>query len=226
MKNKLKIYDFFIIFLTGVALTSATLVLASRLGVDVAGGGLAAIFLNLWVQDLFFLALTALFLHLRKERWEMLGLMAPQGKKPYQYAVMWGIILYFVMAAAVVLLNNIWPGGLDAQNVEVYLRKDDLMAKKLFVIATMGVFAPFVEEVLFRGYLFRALLAHLQPWAAMAVTSLVFGLVHFDMQRAIPLALGGFILNIIAWRRGSVLASTVTHGTWNTIMMCAYYFAS
>lgn len=225
MKNKLKIADFIIIFLAGVALTSATLVLARRAGIDVAGGSTAALFLNLWTQDLYFLALIALFVRFRKEHWQTLGLAPAQGNKPYQMAFMWGAILYFVMNAAVLLMDSLWPGGLQPQNVQVYLNRDDILAHKLFVIATMGAFAPFVEEVLFRGYLFRALINHLHPWAAMVITSLVFGLVHGDIHRAIPLALGGLALNIIAWRRNSIYASTVAHGTWNTIMMCIYYFA-
>ena len=44
-----------------------------------------------------------------------------------------------------------------------------------------------------------------------------------DAQRAIPLAVGGYLLNVIAVRYQSVFASAIAHGLWNAVMIVAYY---
>jgi membrane protease YdiL (CAAX protease family) len=40
------------------------------------------------------------------------------------------------------------------------------------------VSAPIAEEVLFRGLVFRLLLEHLAVWSALAVSALLFALIH------------------------------------------------
>ena len=49
-----------------------------------------------------------------------------------------------------------------------------------------GVFAGFVEEVIFRGILFRWIEEFAGSWAALAVSSLLFGLAHWANPNATP----------------------------------------
>jgi membrane protease YdiL (CAAX protease family) len=50
----------------------------------------------------------------------------------------------------------------------------------LFYAAAIGIGAGFMEEILFRGFLLRVLDAWLGSWAALAITSVLFGLVHLS----------------------------------------------
>lgn len=178
---------------------------------------------GLWLQDGIMLAVLAFFLAGRKASWRSIGLQAPQGRHPYFGAAIGGLLLYVLMTVLVQLINALLPNGLAAQNVQSYMQADDALWVKVFVVVTMGVFVPIVEELVFRGYLFQSLCRRLSPQMAMIFTAVIFGCAHLDIQRVIPLALGGYLLNVIAVRYQSVLASAIAHGMWNTVMIVAYY---
>lgn len=222
--NKCHPLDYFMIFFIGAFLTLAVVQGAYALGLEKVGGTAGTIFLNLWVQDLFFLMGVVFFLRFRGETWRTLSLKHPARTKDYFDGILWGVGLYLAMLVIVNVMNQLWPGGLAPQNVEMFLKQDDAIWKKQFVFLSMAVLAPLVEEILYRGYLFHALCNKMTPMLAMVLTSIIFGCMHFDIQRAIPLAIGGFFLNLIAYRYESILVSTVAHGTWNALMIGGFYF--
>lgn len=53
----------------------------------------------------------------------------------------------------------------------------------------------------------------------------IFALLHLDLWRFLPLALGGIGLAYLYDRTGNILASIIAHATWNTIMILLLYFA-
>ena len=80
--------------------------------------------------------------------------------------------------------------------------------------------APFFEELIFRGFVFNALLRYLPAWAAIALSAAVFGLAHWLPGNAgaiAPLAAGGIVLAAVYYRTGSLIASMITHALFNTI---------
>jgi membrane protease YdiL (CAAX protease family) len=83
------------------------------------------------------------------------------------------------------------------------------------LIATAVFFAPFVEELIFRGFIFNALLRYVPVGIAAAVSGIIFGLAHFDRAAFFPLACGGVVLAIVYYRTGSLVSSMLTHGTFN-----------
>jgi membrane protease YdiL (CAAX protease family) len=85
-----------------------------------------------------------------------------------------------------------------------------------------------VEELFFRGLLFRALTGsfkqlgpRLAPAASIAITALVFALVHFEALQFLGLAGFGAVLGILAWRTGRLGPSIVAHMTFNTVTIIA-----
>ena len=223
--NALHLVDFIFIYLGGAFLAGALQqVLHSMVpGLFATTGG--RLLGGLWLQDLIMLALIAFFLHLRKARWRDLGFRRPCGRHPYLGAICAGVGLYLLMVVLIQLTNVLWPHGLAPQNVETYLVAGDALGEKLFVFFTMGAFVPLVEELLFRGYLYQSLAQDISPRLAMLFTALIFGCAHFDVQRALPLAIGGYLLNLICVRYQSVWASAISHGVWNSIMILLYYLA-
>jgi len=76
--------------------------------------------------------------------------------------------------------------------------------------------APLAEEILFRGYLFTALLRVLPSWATQLATAVVFGLVH-GLHYALPI--GGLAL-LFGWlraRHGALLPSVLAHTVHNAL---------
>jgi membrane protease YdiL (CAAX protease family) len=81
--------------------------------------------------------------------------------------------------------------------------------------ATAGLLAPLVEEVLFRGFLFRNLRDVMGGWLACLVSGLAFALVHLDAGRILPLAALGAWLAYLFERSGSLAVPIGVHGLWN-----------
>jgi len=96
------------------------------------------------------------------------------------------------------------------------------------------VAAPIVEEMLFRGLLYRGLEAKIGALATIVITSVLFGMVHylgFGWPRAVATGCLGFLLGVIRWRTGNTTAAMVTHAAGNfaaasfgtaTILLAAY----
>jgi membrane protease YdiL (CAAX protease family) len=89
----------------------------------------------------------------------------------------------------------------------------------LFIAIAPG----FNEEMLFRGYMQRRLLARWNPWVAILVASLLFALLHI-MPHTLALAFPvGIWLGVLAWRTDSTWPGIISHaafnGLWNVYVI-------
>jgi membrane protease YdiL (CAAX protease family) len=89
----------------------------------------------------------------------------------------------------------------------------DLMA----VIAV--TLAPFVEELIFRGFVFNALWRRFSFASAAIVSGILFGAAHGQVSGIAPLAAGGIVLAGVYARTGSLWSSMIAHGTFNAITL-------
>lgn len=91
-------------------------------------------------------------------------------------------------------------------------RLDNIMA-----FTALVVIAPLAEEVLFRGYLYGKLKAYVPALWGAVVTSLLFGLVHFQWNVAVDV----FVLSMfLCWLRsitGSIWAGILAHSLKNAV---------
>jgi len=83
----------------------------------------------------------------------------------------------------------------------------------------VGVVAPFVEEVAFRGVVFAGLRGRFgTPWAAVASGAL-FGIVHLQPLETVPLAVIGIALAFVFARSRSLWPAIIAHGAYNTVVL-------
>jgi membrane protease YdiL (CAAX protease family) len=86
--------------------------------------------------------------------------------------------------------------------------------------------AAFSEELMFRGVLFSALVTRLRPFAAILITTLLFGLVHLlnagvvgnievAAAQAVAAAMSGLLFIAIRVRTGSIIPAMVYHALWD-----------
>ena len=82
---------------------------------------------------------------------------------------------------------------------------------------TPGLIAPFWEEVLFRGLIQTGLVRLFRSrWAALLVTSILFGAVHAKQPQAvIPLAAFALCLGIVYEKSASLTAAILMHSLFN-----------
>lgn len=87
----------------------------------------------------------------------------------------------------------------------------------LFVL--VGIGAPVVEEIFYRGLLQPVLIQRLGPAPGIAVAALLFGAAHQQPLQFPALAVFGAILGWLAWRSGRLGPSIVAHVTFNLLTL-------
>lgn len=129
-----------------------------------------------------------------------------------------GTVLVSVSTGIIALLGGYRVTGLDP-------------SPQLLAPLAIGIFAAFVEEIFFRGALLRLLDGWLGTWAALAITSLLFGLVHVTNDGAG--LWGGVVLVVEA---GILLGAAYVltrrlwlvigiHLAWNAVQSGVFSFA-
>jgi membrane protease YdiL (CAAX protease family) len=146
---------------------------------------------------------------------QALGLRAPRASD-----LAWGIggAVAMVLAATVAAALQETVFHLKADEVQVQmLRATHGSALAGFVILAC-IAAPFFEELIFRGFVFNALLRYMPVSAAVIASALVFGGIHWQPGNAgalVPLMAGGAVLALVYYRSGSLIASMITHACFN-----------
>jgi membrane protease YdiL (CAAX protease family) len=93
--------------------------------------------------------------------------------------------------------------------------------RRIAVCLAIAVVGPFVEEVFYRGAIFRPLRRGSSAWSAIVVTSMLFALVHVEWQRMIPIGLLGMMLALFRASSGSLVPGFIMHATFNGISLWA-----
>jgi membrane protease YdiL (CAAX protease family) len=85
-----------------------------------------------------------------------------------------------------------------------------------FALAVILV-GPMLEEVLFRGAIFRPMLKVHPPSMVLVVTAALFALAHFSAQSWLPIAVMGVALGFLRQQSGSLVPSMLAHVAFNAI---------
>jgi len=150
-----------------------------------------------------------------------LGLRAHRGAPPFSLA------LAAFFAFQPVLLGVTWLNSLLLEQIGVEAGvqdvleafMDDAEGQRSFLVWVLAVgLVPFCEEVMFRGLLFGALRRRVSPAAAIALSSLVFGLAHGGVA-LLPTAALGALFCWLYERTGSLVVPTLSHALHNGLTM-------
>jgi membrane protease YdiL (CAAX protease family) len=91
---------------------------------------------------------------------------------------------------------------------------------RLIDLAAISLVAGVAEEMLLRGVVQGALGRWLGPWPALALTSMLFGLLHAITLTYIVLAmLAGVYLGLVWLATGNLLSAVVTHAVYDFVML-------
>jgi membrane protease YdiL (CAAX protease family) len=145
------------------------------------------------------------------------------GLRPPRVWWLWAVLAVPGTYLAFFLFDLLWAELLNVTEKEKLL--ETLGANEgaaLLVLSAVltCVIAPIGEELLFRGFFFRALTNWRGPWPAAVLTGLVFGGVHAGSAPAIdlvPLAVLGFALCLLYRATGSLYPCIGVHCLNNAI---------
>ena len=142
-----------------------------------------------------------------------------------------GFIVSLLLAAALVWAFSFFPwfDANQAQDVgfNIYMNGGD----KILAFLTLVVVAPVAEEVIFRGWLYGKLRARLsgelpQIWSiiiSIFITSLVFGLVHFQWNVGVNVFALSIVLCVLREITGTTYAGMLTHMIKNGVAFYLLY---
>ncbi len=91
----------------------------------------------------------------------------------------------------------------------------------VLVILVVAIAAPIVEELFFRGLVFRAIENRLGPAWGIVLSGLVFGATHFELLQLPALAGFGMVLAYLAWRTGRLGPGIVAHMAFNGVAVAS-----
>ena len=102
-------------------------------------------------------------------------------------------------------------------SVEQSILARDPVAMALYAIV-VSICAPVWEEIVFRGFLLPSLTKYMPVWCAVLVSSVVFALAHFNVQRMLPLVFLGVVMGVIFTRSRNLVPSMLLHSLWNAFV--------
>ena len=141
--------------------------------------------------------------------------------------ILWGLGGYLVALPLVIIVSlineKLWQGqGGSNPILPIALEGRDGVALTIFFL-TAAVAAPLFEEFLFRGFLLPSLTRYLPVWGAIAVSSLLFAVVHLNLSEILPLATLGFVLGTVYTRSRNLLAPMLLHSLWNSATLVSLF---
>ena len=132
---------------------------------------------------------------------------------------LWGMGGYFA-ALPLVVLSGIVAQQLLPQSgggnpiLPIILESQGWVPGAIFLLV-VSVMAPLFEETLFRGFLLPSLTRVMPMWGAIAISAVLFAVVHLNVSDLLPLTTLGIVLGIVYSRSRNLLAPMLLHSCWN-----------
>jgi len=126
-----------------------------------------------------------------------------------------------------IILHNLllFALGVDTQGEEIVKMFAGLNSPFWFFIVG-AVFAPLVEEIFFRGFLFQGFRERYGWQAGMLLSSAIFAAAHLDLVALIPTFILGNVLAYVYHRSNSVWPGIILHFLVNAFGLFGAYFAT
>jgi len=91
----------------------------------------------------------------------------------------------------------------------------------ILLILIVGIGAPIVEEIFYRGLVQRSMIRRFGPVGGIALTSVLFGAAHFEPLQFAALALAGALFGTLAYRYDRLGPSIFAHMVFNLTAVIA-----
>jgi membrane protease YdiL (CAAX protease family) len=127
----------------------------------------------------------------------------------------------------IIILHNLllWALGVPTQGediIKIFTELDTL----LWFFLVGAVFAPLVEEIFFRGFLFQGFRARYGWVPSILLSSAIFAVAHLQLVVLIPTFILGCLLAYMYQRSNSLWPGIILHFLVNSFGLCGAYFAA
>lgn len=111
------------------------------------------------------------------------------------------------------------PSTEAQQNTVKFFRDDATLSGRIWLAVMAVVVAPLVEEIIFRGVLYRIFRTYFGRIAALFFTAALFAAIHGNAPTFIPLMLLAIVLTIGLERSGSLMVCILGHAIFNAVSL-------
>lgn len=176
-----------------------------------------------WIFSSMLAAVIIFYYFMRKDK----TFLKPLGPKPASLGgvIGWGFVGFFMvlfgqaLAAGIEQLLGVKPGS---ENTALFI---DIARSVPVVVFSIAIFAPILEEILFRRILFGMLLPKTNFFIAALISSIMFGIIHFEFTHIILYSVSGFIFAFIYYKTKRIAASILAHMLLNSFVVFVQFFA-
>lgn len=150
--------------------------------------------------------------------------------------ILWGLLILasYPLVAYFTLINEMIPlpewassSQDDAFRILGKVLRMDNSLELLLTVFLVGVLPAVGEELIFRGIVQQKMISLFRnPHLAILGSSIIFGLVHFQLERFIPLTFLGIILGYSFYYTQSLLVPIILHFLNNAFQVLSFYFSS
>lgn len=181
--------------------------------------GLNQLLVSSFIQTFLFLLFIGWYIKVKyKTSFSSLGLVRTRFTHWFKIGLINGVVLFVAVVIMGALMSAFLPIEIKPQPIAEIIMTAATKWERLIPFIVASIFAPISEELYFRGFLYPTLRRKIGVGWAIILTSLIFGSLHFDLIRTIPLAFGGIWLNLLYEKSGSIYTAIVAHSVWNGIM--------
>ena len=140
-----------------------------------------------------------------------------------------GAALQIAMAIAFSPLAELAGSDGTTQVVAEQIATAEGIVVQIALVLLVGLVAPIMEELAFRGLLLQAVLRRMRPWMAVGLTAIVFSLFHWlgvDQSNVlagvitlVQLLIVGIVLGALTVRRARLGPAILTHAGFNLVTL-------
>lgn len=134
------------------------------------------------------------------------------------------IILFTFLCIPLITVLNLFS-MLFAENAVAAMETDILEVGFWGMLFLIGVLGPFCEEFVFRGLIYRGYKKSGNTLGAILLSSLLFGLMHLNINQAIYAFVIGILLALLVEATGSLWSSVFCHMVFNSGQVCLMFLA-
>lgn len=138
----------------------------------------------------------------------------------------WGVFFWCILASLGALLPSMYIQEMMPELPNLAEREFELIMTSRFGYVIIGLMAPLVEEIVFRGAILRALLRwKSNPWIGIMISAVMFSAIHMNPAQMPHAFLIGILLGWMYYRTDSILPGVIYHWVNNSAayLMFAFY---
>ena len=170
----------------------------------------------LLVSFLALLLILTVLLKLAGKSWRNFGMRKPEGR--WIRLLISSSILYVLLSVTLMTVATLVLPGFDAtQTQEVGLTKLGSPTELVLGFVSLVILTPIIEEIIFRGVIFRGLSRTLPLWFAVGFSSVLFAVAHGQWNVALDTFVLGIFLAYVTHKTGSLIPAILLHALKNGV---------